>query len=92
MSDELEKINEIFRIQDEYAKSGEDTETLKEEEQKNRSPLKAMDRLLIDETGNETRNYTGDSESERDYRPIRQSHEYRSGCLGGLMYFTFIAS
>ena len=90
MSDELEKINEIFRIQDEYAKSGEDTETLKEEEQKNRSPLKAMDRLLIDETGNETRNYTGDSESERDYRPIRQSHEYRSGCLGGLMYFIFI--
>ena len=49
-----------------------------------------MDRLLIDETGNETRNYTGDKESERDYRPVRQSHEYRSGCLGGLMYFTFI--
>jgi len=36
-------------------------------------------------------NYTGDDSSERDYRPIRQSHEYRSGCLGGIMYFVFIA-
>ncbi len=90
MSDELEKINEIFRIQDEYFKSEEKPALPKEAEQKNRSPLKAVDRLLIDESGSETHNYTGDSESERDYRPVRQSHEYRSGCLGGLMYFTFI--
>ena len=89
MSDELDKINEIFRIQDEYSKSEEEP-ALPKEAEKNRSPLKAMDRLLIDESGSETRNYTGDSESERDYRPVRQSHEYRSGCLGGLMYFTFI--
>ena len=49
-----------------------------------------VDRLLIDETGEEAYNYTGDAASERDYRPIRQSHEYRSGCLGGIMYFVFI--
>ena len=49
-----------------------------------------VDRLLIDETGEEAYNYTGDETSERDYRPIRQSHEYRSGCLGGIMYFVFI--
>ena len=90
MSDELEKINEIFRIQDERATPAPQNEPAPEAEPKSRSPLKAMDRLLIDETGNETRNYTGDKESERDYRPVRQSHEYRSGCLGGLMYFTFI--
>ncbi len=49
-----------------------------------------VDRLLLDHTGEQAANYTGDAESERDYRPIRQSHEYRSGCLGGLMYFVFI--
>lgn len=56
-------------------------------ERENKNPV---DRLLIDKTGDEAVNYTGDEESERDYRPIRQSHEYRSGCLGGLMYFLFI--
>lgn len=49
-----------------------------------------VDRLFLDESGEEASNYTGDEESERDYRPIRQSHEYRSGCLGGLMYFVFV--
>ena len=49
-----------------------------------------VDRLLLDHGGSENANYTGDEESERDYRPIRQSHEYRSGCLGGVMYFVFI--
>ena len=49
-----------------------------------------VDRLLLDQDGSENANYTGDEESERDYRPIRQSHEYRSGCLGGVMYFVFI--
>ncbi len=49
-----------------------------------------VDRLFLDKSGDEASNYTGDEESERDYRPIRQSHEYRSGCLGGLMYFVFV--
>ncbi|MCR5663980.1 MAG: endolytic transglycosylase MltG [Oscillospiraceae bacterium] len=50
----------------------------------------ALDKLFLDETGDEGHNYTGDEMSERDYRPVRQSREYRSGCLGGLMYFVFI--
>ncbi len=54
------------------------------------APKNPVDRLLLNKSGEEAANYTGDSESERDYRPIRQSHEYRSGCLGGLMYFLFI--
>ena len=95
MPDELEKINEIFRTQDEKARPNEAppspvTPPPQPRERGKRTPLKAVDRLLIDSSGRETRNYTGDAESERDYRPVRQSHEYRSGCLGGLMYFTFI--
>ena len=91
MPDELDKINEIFRIHDEK-KHPEDQGERKKTRQTNarRNPIKAMDELLIDSSGRETRNYTGDAESERDYRPVRQSHEYHSGCLGGLMYFTFI--
>ena len=89
MSDELEKINEIFRIQDEHTASHKAVEPPPEAE-KSKKPIKGMDRLLIDASGEAARNYTGDAESERDYRPVRQSHEYRSGCLGGLMYFTFI--
>ena len=49
-----------------------------------------VDKLFIDEDGEEASNYTGDETTERDYRPVRQSREYKSGCLGGLMYFVFI--
>ena len=59
-------------------------------ENSGRISSKTGKRLFIDDTGNAVRNYTGDEASERDFRPIRQSHEYRSGCLGGLMYFVFI--
>ena len=90
MPDELDKINEIFRIHDEKSRRAEPPEKEDSRTGGKRTPLTAMDKLLIDSSGRETRNYTGDAESERDYRPVRQSHEYRSGCLGGLMYFTFI--
>ena len=49
-----------------------------------------VDKLFLDESGEEAHNYTGDAMSERDYRPVRQSHESRTGCIGGLMYFAFI--
>ena len=71
-----------------------DTNTKTDDPTKRRGKKKrgksAMDRFLLDESGQEAANYTGDEESERDYRPIRQSHEYRSGCLGGVMYFVFV--
>lgn len=41
-------------------------------------------------SGNEARYYMGNETSERDFRPVRQSREYRSGCLGGMMYFVFL--
>ncbi len=90
MADELEKINEIFRAHDEQGIEPEAASESEDGGRQRTTPLKAMDKLLIDSTGEEARNYTGDEESERDYRPVRQSHESRSGCLGGLMYFVFI--
>ena len=91
MPDELDKINEIFRIHDDRSHTDDQAERhRKRQNSVHKNPIKAMDELLIDSSGRETRNYTGDAESERDYRPVRQSHEYHSGCLGGLMYFTFI--
>lgn len=30
--------------------------------------------------------------SERDFKPVRQSREGRSGCLGGIMFFVFVIS
>ncbi len=54
------------------------------------APVSAVDKLFIDEEGKEQPNYTGDEVSERDYRPVRQSREYKSGCLGGVMFFVFV--
>ena len=70
--------------------SGQRRSAPKKPEGKKPGAYNPVDKLLIDETGEEAYNYTGDETSERDYRPIRQSHEYRSGCLGGVMYFVFI--
>ena len=52
--------------------------------------VRKVDKFLTDETGEEAYNYTGDEMSERDYRPIRRSHEPHTGCLGGIMYFAFV--
>ena len=102
MAEDLDKINEIFRIHDEKANrtdevknnmdaSSQEPKSEKPKRSRNmRAPIEAMDKLLIDESGDEASNYTGDEASERDYRPVRQSHEYRSGCLGGMMYAVFI--
>ena len=91
MADEIEKIDEIFRMHDEKQKDDPQTDGEKSEpERGKKEAVKAVDSLFIDKDGNQIKNYTGDAESERDYRPVRQSHEYRSGCLGGLMYFIFV--
>ena len=96
MSDDIERINEIFRIHDEQisstdaaaepapaSKSAKGKSAGAKSGSKNKEdPIKKVDRFLTDSDGKEQRNYTGDAESERDYRPVRQSHEYRSGCLG----------
>ena len=93
MSEEYDQIDEIFRRHEEREKDlADNTESPESAEEKGweKLSIKRVDKLLIDETGDEAFNYTGDEESERDYRPVRQSHEYKSGCLGGIMYFVFI--
>ena len=103
MAEDLDKINEIFKLHDEKAAQSAKMEAVEHKAETGSHEkaagktgktgpkrVKPMDKLLIDETGRQERNYTGDEESERDYRPVRQSHEYRSGCLGGVMYFVFI--
>ena len=94
MSEEFDKIEEIFRRHEEQEGIRDNTESPEPEEAEEKGweklAIKRVDKLLIDETGDEAFNYTGDEESERDYRPVRQSHEYKSGCLGGIMYFIFI--
>ena len=104
MAGEIEKINEIFRIHDEKKKINDEEKQAKEntasrnvpeEEKKDahktgRQKVSAVDKLFIDEQGDEVPNYTGDEESERDFRPVRQSRESKSGCLGGVMYFVFV--
>lgn len=93
MSGDIDKINEIFRTQDQQAKAEEPAPVPPEKKRRRKksSPVKAVDELLTDKSGQETPNYTGDEETERDYHPVRQSQEYRSGCMGGIMYFVFIA-
>lgn len=93
MSGDIDKINEIFRTQDQQAKAEEPVPVQPEKKgrKKKSSPVKAVDELLTDKSGQEAPNYTGDEETERDYHPVRQSQEYRSGCMGGIMYFVFIA-
>ena len=78
MADDFETIEEIFRSHDEKT------------EKQNTGQVKGVDKLLVKKGGDKASNYTGDAESERDYMPVRQSHEYRTGCLGGIMYFVFI--
>lgn len=94
MSEEFDKIEEIFRRHEEQEEIRDNTESPEPEEAEEKGweklAIKRVDKLLIDETGDEAFNYTGDEECERDYRPVRQSHEYKSGCLGGIMYFIFI--
>ena len=106
MPDDIEKINEIFRIHDENAKkkTGQTGKTgaqpaAKPQEQPQEPAAKdkssrfsAVDNFFIDKNGDENHNYTGDEMTERDYRPVRQSRESRSGCLGGVMYFVFVTA
>lgn len=109
MAGELDKINAIFRFQDEKkgAKTEEQEKPVKESSDKKSvkdkvrsgaekvrtgkdKAIKSVDKLLIDESGEQDYNYTGDEMSERDYSPIRRSREPHTGCLGGIMYFTFV--
>ncbi|MBR2583161.1 MAG: endolytic transglycosylase MltG [Oscillospiraceae bacterium] len=89
MPEEIEKINEIFRLHEEIEKTANQKKI-------DENALRAAADAESKKTGKqvaaeETEEYREEELTERDYRPVRRSREYRSGCLGGLMYFVFIA-
>ena len=89
MPEEIEKINEIFRLHEEIEKTANQKKI-------DENALRAAAEAESKKTGKqvaaeETEEYQEEELTERDYRPVRRSREYRSGCLGGLMYFVFIA-
>ncbi len=95
MPDELEKINEIFRLHEEVEKTASQKK-IEESDLKGALQGKAAvsDRIRSfvngpddDEADEEI---SEDELTERDYRPVRRGREYHSGCLGGVMYFVFI--
>lgn len=87
MPEEIEKINEIFRLHEEIERTANQKKIDDEE-------LRAAAAAAKEQTGKQTapgEDYSEEELTERDFRPVRRSREYRSGCLGGLMYFVFIA-
>jgi len=89
ISDESDE-QDMEKEPDEISETVAEDEAQKKTAKNKTSRLKAVDNLLIDKQGDQPSNYTGDVPSERDYSPVRQSHEYKSGCLGGVMYFVFV--
>ena len=89
MPEEIEKINEIFRLNEEIERTASQKKI-------GDSALHAAVEAEKEKTARQTaaedeEAYGEDDLTERDFRPVRRSREYRSGCLGGLMYFVFIA-
>ena len=72
---EIDEINSIFGVHEESENNGVS------------EPDKPADSTPSEE---EINIYNGDKITERDYRPVRRGREYRTGCLGGIMYFVFI--
>ena len=96
MPEELEKINEIFRIHEERERTAaqkkiDDEELARAAAAGDDGALEQTEEDGFDELGGDEDGELEDElYSERDFRPVRRGREYRSGCLGGVMYFVFI--
>ena len=93
MPDELEKINDIFRLHEEIER------TAAQKKIEESALHAAVGKTGVQNAAGKTSKtaaveqdeyYDEDELTERDYRPVRRGREYRSGCLGGVMYFVFI--
>lgn len=92
MPEELEKINEIFRLHEENERTAREKK-IEDSGVHAAASGEAASRSRTSRTGRATVQeeiYDEDELTERDYRPVRRGREYRSGCLGGVMYFVFI--
>lgn len=86
MSGDLDKINEIFRIHDEKNAENEEAKTeAPAGKGKSSWPLKKK----VAQAGDKADETAADGDRE-DRPAVSLRREYRSGCLGGIMYFVFI--
>ncbi len=88
MPEEIEKINEIFRLHEENEKTASQKKV--DDSALRTAAESSGEKTGIQPSADESE-YSEEELTERDFRPVRRSREYRSGCLGGLMYFVFIA-
>lgn len=86
MSEDFEKIDEIFRIHDETVKDS--VQPVPEKANDTATGLEAAVEKV--QPAPKKKKKKAAPVSEREYRPVRQGRAYKTGCLGGLMYFTFI--
>ncbi len=82
------KINEIFRLHEENEKTASQKKV--DDSALRTAAESSGEKTGIQPSADESE-YSEEELTERDFRPVRRSREYRSGCLGGLMYFVFIA-
>ena len=94
MAEEMEKINEIFRLHEEKEKTASQK---KIEDSALHAAASATGKTgsvraqSISDDPSDPEDFDEEELTERDFRPVRRSREYHSGCLGGVMYFVFIA-
>ena len=94
MAEEMDKINAIFRLHEEKEKTASQKKT---EDSALHAAASATGKTgAIRAQGasdipSDPADYDEEELTERDFQPVRRSREYRSGCLGGVMYFVFIA-
>lgn len=93
MAEEMEKINEIFRLHEEKEKTAAQKKIEDSALHKAASASQKTGAVSAQEpaAGDEFGEYNEEELTERDFQPVRRGREYRSGCLGGVMYFVFIA-
>lgn len=94
MAEEMEKINAIFRLHEEKEKTASQKKIEDSALHTAASTTEKTGSARMQQASEEPvdpNDYDEEDLTERDFQPVRRSREYHSGCLGGVMYFVFIA-
>lgn len=90
----MEKINAIFRLHEEKEKTASQKKIEDSALHTAASTTGKTGSARMQQASEEPvdpNDYNEEDLTERDFQPVRRSREYHSGCLGGVMYFVFIA-
>lgn len=90
----MEKINAIFRLHEEKEKTASQKKIEDSALHTATSTTGKTGSARMQQASEEPvdpNDYDEEDLTERDFQPVRRSREYHSGCLGGVMYFVFIA-